>query len=445
MPVHGTTWRLRKALYLLHMFLGVTAAIYFSVMSCSGVSLVFKEELATWLNNAPKIQVLPSLAPLSEVVRNVETRYPGQQVSGLIYPLEPERCLLVYVLNKDGVYLPVLMNQYDASIVGPAPENQVLKFLQELHHNLLFSKTGRKINGCGGLVLFILAFSGIGLFLRGVKYCVHVLRMQWNGHRSVIVWSMHQQVGVFLLPMLLIWGSSGFSFGFRHEFERAVNVVFPVSALIKEDSKKNSNFSTGAPMVVSADKPTSNSNSAQNPISASTSNSASISSVNSDRTSNSNSVPKSVPTSTSTIAEGATPSRRFRRPFRIPVPCPPDSTNSLNLLIPLATKVCPGQKVVRISTAIDGEDIAKVWLTDCNSFIKADNTEVDISTSRCIVTSISRPGQRTSGDLVLIWLQRLHFGNFGGTVSRLIWMVMGFAPLILSVTGLMMWWHRKFR
>jgi uncharacterized iron-regulated membrane protein len=390
MPIHGTTWRLRKALYLAHMFLGVAAAIYFSVMSCSGVSLVFKEELATWLSNSPKIHVLPRLAPLSEVVRKVETRYTGQQVSGLIYPLDPERCLLVYVLNKEGVYSPVSVNQYDASVVGPAPENEVLKFLQELHHNLLFSKTGRKINGCGGLVLFILALSGVGLFLRGVKYCVHVLRMQWQGHKAVIVWSMHQQVGVFLLLPLLTWGLSGFSFGFRQEFERAINVVFPVSSLTKKHSKKNRKNSldpeNAVPAVIST------------------------------------SIPTSIPTSPS-----------------------PDLTNPLDRLIPLATEACPGQKVVRISTAIDGEDIAKVWLTGSNSLLKADNTEVDISASRGTVTAISRPGKRTSGDLILIWLQHLHFGNFGGIVSKLIWMVIGFAPLILSVTGLMMWWHRKFR
>jgi uncharacterized iron-regulated membrane protein len=334
--------------------------------------------------------VLPRLAPLSEVVRKVETRYTGQQVSGLIYPLDPERCLLVYVLNKEGVYSPVSVNQYDASVVGPAPENEVLKFLQELHHNLLFSKTGRKINGCGGLVLFILALSGVGLFLRGVKYCVHVLRMQWQGHKAVIVWSMHQQVGVFLLLPLLTWGLSGFSFGFRQEFERAINVVFPVSSLTKKHSKKNRKNSldpeNAVPAVIST------------------------------------SIPTSIPTSPS-----------------------PDLTNPLDRLIPLATEACPGQKVVRISTAIDGEDIAKVWLTGSNSLLKADNTEVDISASRGTVTAISRPGKRTSGDLILIWLQHLHFGNFGGIVSKLIWMVIGFAPLILSVTGLMMWWHRKFR
>ncbi len=382
MPVHGTAWRLRKALYLVHMFLGVAAAIYFSVMSCTGVSLVFKEELASWLNNSPTIQVLPKLAPLSEVVRNVEARYTGQQVSGLIYPLEPERCLLVYVLNKGGVYSPVSVNQYNASVIGPAPENQVLKFLQELHHNLLLNKTGRKINGCGGLILFILALSGIGLFLRGVKYCVHVLRTQWQGRRPVIVWSMHQQVGVFLLLPLLTWGLSGFSFGFRQEFERAVNVVFPVSALTKKHRKKNGKISQVPQRGVSE-------------------------------------VPQTAPH--------------------------PDITDPIDRLIPLATEACPRQKIVRISTAIDGEDTAKVWLTDSNSLSKADDTEVDISASRGTVTAISRPGKRTSGDLILIWLQHLHFGNFGGIVSKLIWIVIGFAPLILSVTGLMMWWHRKFR
>jgi uncharacterized iron-regulated membrane protein len=398
MPIHGTAWRLRKALYLLHMFLGVVAAVYFCVMSCTGVSLVFREELAGWLNNSPKIKVMPRLAPLSEVVRNVENRYVGQQVSGLIYPLEPERCLLVYVLNKDGVYSPVSVNQYDGSVIGPALENEALKFLQELHHNLLFSKTGRKINGCGGLVLFMLALSGIGLFLRGVKYCIHVLRMQWNVRRSVVVWSMHQQVGVFLLLPLLIWGLSGFSFGFRQEFERAVNVVFPVSSLTSKQRKKNGKIASSAPVIVSATKLLSDLNSRQSP---------------------------QLP--------------------HFPLSLTPDSPDSLDLLIPLATDACPGQKVVRISTAIDGEDTAKVWLTDSNSIIKADDTEVDISASRGTVVAVSRPGKRTSGDLVLIWLQHLHFGNFGGIVSKLIWMVIGFAPLLLSVTGLMMWWHRKFR
>jgi uncharacterized iron-regulated membrane protein len=384
-PKHGIGWRLRKVLYVLHMCLGVAASLYFCVMSCSGVSLVFKEELASWLSNPPNIQVLSKLAPLSEVVKSVESKYPEQQVSGLIYPLEPARSLLVYVLSKDGVYSPVSVNQYNASVIGPAPENQVLKFLQELHHNLLFSKTGRKVNGCGGLVLFVLALSGIGLFLRGIKYCFHTLKMKWQGHTSVIAWSIHQQIGFFLLPSLLIWGVSGFSFGFRQEFERAVNVVLPVSSLTKGARKKKGKTSFSEHAGVSA------------------------------------AVPEVPPTSAL------------------------DPAHSLDLLIPLATEACPGQKVVRISTAIDGDDVAKVWLTNSNSLNKADNTEVDISASRGIVTSISRPEKRASGDILLIGLQHLHFGNFGGTPIKLVWVVIGLSPLILSVTGLMMWWHKRFR
>lgn len=363
--------RIRKSLYFLHMFLGVATSLYFCAMSLTGVSLVFKDELSARLNTPETLKVSSRLAPLSQVIRNVELNYPGQKVSGLIYPLQPENALLVYVLNDEGVYTPVAVNQYEASVIGPAPENQVLKFLQEAHHNLLWGKKGRKINAFCGLILCILALSGLGLFLRGVKYFLHTLKMKWTGHKSVVAWTIHQQIGFFLVPSLLIWGLSGFSFGFRKEFEAALNKVLPVSAVAKGERKKGRKHKL----------------------------------------------------------EDA----------------PASAQKSLDNLIPLAMAACPGQSVVRIATAIDGEDIAKIWLADCNSLDKADTTEVDISASRGVITSILRPRERASGDMVLIWLQHLHFGSFGGAISKSIWLLIGLAPLTLAVTGLMMWWRKKFR
>ncbi len=39
--------------------------------------------------------------------------------------------------------------------------------------------------------------------------------------------------------------------------------------------------------------------------------------------------------------------------------------------------------------------------------------------------------------------RRLHFGNFAGNWSRLIWVVLGFSPVLLIVTGLAMWRMRR--
>jgi uncharacterized iron-regulated membrane protein len=54
-------------------------------------------------------------------------------------------------------------------------------------------------------------------------------------------------------------------------------------------------------------------------------------------------------------------------------------------------------------------------------------------------------------DDVLVWLPRLHFGRFRGIRRSMIlslkitWVIVGLAPAILSVTGMLMWWNRVVR
>jgi uncharacterized iron-regulated membrane protein len=58
------------------------------------------------------------------------------------------------------------------------------------------------------------------------------------------------------------------------------------------------------------------------------------------------------------------------------------------------------------------------------------------------------------GDRVLYWLAYLHFGRFGGRIPgcgrgtchevfRVVWALFGLIPMIMAVTGAMMWWNRR--
>jgi uncharacterized iron-regulated membrane protein len=46
------------------------------------------------------------------------------------------------------------------------------------------------------------------------------------------------------------------------------------------------------------------------------------------------------------------------------------------------------------------------------------------------------------GDEFLRWLSRLHFGRFGGWPIKALWTVLGLLPLVLFITGAVMWWNR---
>jgi uncharacterized iron-regulated membrane protein len=49
------------------------------------------------------------------------------------------------------------------------------------------------------------------------------------------------------------------------------------------------------------------------------------------------------------------------------------------------------------------------------------------------------------GDDVLVWLGRLHFGRYYGMPMKIVWAVLGLIPLVLFVTGAVMWWNRVLR
>jgi uncharacterized iron-regulated membrane protein len=52
------------------------------------------------------------------------------------------------------------------------------------------------------------------------------------------------------------------------------------------------------------------------------------------------------------------------------------------------------------------------------------------------------PIRRSAGDKFLRWLYYLHFGNFAGTKTKALWVVLGLLPAVLFVTGTIMWWNR---
>jgi uncharacterized iron-regulated membrane protein len=55
------------------------------------------------------------------------------------------------------------------------------------------------------------------------------------------------------------------------------------------------------------------------------------------------------------------------------------------------------------------------------------------------------PLEERTGDAVLRWLTRLHFGRYFGWPVKVLWTILGLIPPLLFVTGALMWWNRVVR
>ena len=63
-----------------------------------------------------------------------------------------------------------------------------------------------------------------------------------------------------------------------------------------------------------------------------------------------------------------------------------------------------------------------------------------------IVPDLFHPRQSLD-NRILLWLTKLHFGNFGpwDWPLKIAWVIIGLAPALLFVTGVLMWWNRVLR
>jgi uncharacterized iron-regulated membrane protein len=61
-----------------------------------------------------------------------------------------------------------------------------------------------------------------------------------------------------------------------------------------------------------------------------------------------------------------------------------------------------------------------------------------------ILSSISS-AQWTPGERLAMGVYAVHFGSFAGVVGQILWATLGLTPLLLAVTGYLMWWNRVLK
>jgi uncharacterized iron-regulated membrane protein len=114
---------------------------------------------------------------------------------------------------------------------------------------------------------------------------------------------------------------------------------------------------------------------------------------------------------------------------------------SLDAMIEAAERVTPGAATTWISPPHDfaqaqiiRHEFYEPWAAHCpRVYLNAYTAEVE---------HMDIALQGNPGDAIQRWFGYLHFGNFGGTLVKILWTVLGLAPAVLAATGTLMWWNR---
>ncbi|MFQ6592727.1 MULTISPECIES: PepSY domain-containing protein [Pseudomonas] len=204
---------LKKTLFQLHWFFGITAGLVLALMGITGAAVSFQDEILRALN--PRVLTVEKreagVLPPAELVRKLEARE-GKSVSMLWVETESGNAARVYFTAPPGERRGQMryFDPYTGDDRSDAVGQDVLGFTLQLHRFLAMGETGRNITGACTLILVFFCLSG--LYLRWPRQVANWrawLTLDWRKKGRSFNWDLHSVFGTWCLLFYLFSALTG--------------------------------------------------------------------------------------------------------------------------------------------------------------------------------------------------------------------------------------------
>lgn len=204
---------LKKTLFQLHWFFGITAGLVLALMGITGAAVSFQDEILRALN--PTVLSVEKreagALPPAELVRKLEATE-GKTVAMLFVETESGNAARVFFTPPPGERRGQLryFDPYTGDYMGDAVGQDVFGFVLQLHRFLVMGDTGRNITGACTLILVFFCLSGLYLrWPRQVASWRVWLTLDWRKKGRSFNWDLHSVFGTWCLLAYLLSALTG--------------------------------------------------------------------------------------------------------------------------------------------------------------------------------------------------------------------------------------------
>ncbi|MDY7232547.1 PepSY-associated TM helix domain-containing protein [Hyalangium rubrum] len=242
--------RLRRFLFKVHLYAGLTVGAVLVVTGLTGAVLVFEEELEGALD--PEVRRVvpgPERVPFSQVLAAVVENQGGTQPRMLRIPERHDAPIEAWMGGgRDAV--KVYVNPYTAQVLGSRnPSDSVVGIVRDLHIRLLAGKAGETVVGGLGVALLLLSVTGIIVWWPGRRKLAEGFKV-----RRPLRWrrgnfDLHKVSGAVTLVFLLLAGLTGTALVFPAPFQWMLK---PLQASTPKATPTPPGPATGEPLSLDA-------------------------------------------------------------------------------------------------------------------------------------------------------------------------------------------------
>ncbi|AFL89283.1 putative iron-regulated membrane protein [Terriglobus roseus DSM 18391] len=223
--------RLRRAIFQVHLWLGVILTLYSIVIGLSGSVLVFRKEIEDHLYGR-QLQVQPTVrqVTLADAVQRIERDRSGWMSVGLRdFQSQDHAAMLLMRLTANPASTNiryVYFNPYTGQVVLDRMRyDNLLGWMTNLHYYLLSGRLGLTVSGWMAVGLLLLCVSGVLLWWPGVSRWMAAVVLHRRSNWKRINWDLHSVVGFWSSAALLGVTFTGVYFAFALPIGGAIVVA----------------------------------------------------------------------------------------------------------------------------------------------------------------------------------------------------------------------------
>ncbi len=225
------TLLLRRALFQIHLWIGIATGLYIALIALTGSILVYRNELYSAFSPQPRL-VENAGTPLSreDLEAAVRRTFPDDRVVVVEPGPTPDHAADV-TLERDGERTRRLVHPATGADLGPTLPlgYRVSAWMLDLHDNLLGGETGRRVNGIGAFALLVLCATGLIVWWPGVSRWRHSVFVDVRANWKRLNWSVHSVLGLWFFVFILMWSLTGVYLSLPEQVSAVLDYVEPLN------------------------------------------------------------------------------------------------------------------------------------------------------------------------------------------------------------------------
>ena len=376
---------LRRALFQVHLWVGLVVTLYAMVIGITGSMLVFKEDIErhaeAGLYHVAPVVSRASQRSLDATIHDIEHERPGWKVFALSNMDHEGRAAEALMIERGAArtenYRVVSFDRADGHVVLDRKRyDGWLGWIDNLHVYLLSGETGLRVSGWMAVGLLVLCVTGLVLWWPGVRRWTSALMLRGRASWRRLNWDLHAVTGFWTSLIFIVLIVTGIELA----FPGPVGSLLEIATGGSFSARRAAEDAVSRPVVASAGDP---------------------------------------------ISVDAAMAAALRA---LPVDAP------------------PGYLSLSSGSAVPFFVIG--YYRGAAPFAQLVRVEIDPHTGQ--VLGLSNTREQTRGLRMQQYFVTTHFGSFGGSgffgvMVKILWSLTGLAPVILAVTGVVMYWNRTLR